>query len=104
MFCYCQVTEDGLGDFWEGTNPYAADDGVEEDREFDFEEHLSCAKFYGPDKEGRKIGDEYDFYCMEHGNNDADDEDESNDNDMGYGTVYDTVEDGTRLWIIRQWR
>ena len=55
MFCYCQVTKDGLGDFWEGTNPYAADDGVEEDIEFDFEEHLSCAKFYGPDKEVVKL-------------------------------------------------
>ena len=30
---------------------------------------------------------------MEHGDNDADNEDDGNENDMGYGTVYDAVDD-----------
>ena len=107
MFFYCQVTENGLEDCWEGEKLYDADYGAEEDIEFDFEEHLSCAKFDGPEKEGLKIGDENDFpigikciYCMEHGDNDADDEDDGNDNDMGYETFYYAVADGPQLWII----
>ena len=71
------------------------------------EEYLYYAKFDVLDEEERKIEDEDDFligikfiYCMEHAENDANDEDEGNDNEMGHGTVYDMVSDGTQLWII----
>ena len=68
---------------------------------------MYCAKFDGPEEEGRKIEDEDDFLigikyinCMENADNDANDEDCGNENDMKYVTVYDVVADGTRLWII----
>ena len=71
------------------------------------EEYLYHAKFDVLDEEERKIEDEDDFligiqfiYCMEHAENDANDEYECNDNYMGYGTVYNAVADGPQLWII----
>ena len=40
------------------------------------------------------------IYCMEHGDNGANDEDDVNENDMRYGTVYYAVADVPLLWII----
>ena len=40
---------------------------------------------------------------MNYADNGAGDKDDGNDNEMGYGTVYDEVENRPQLWIILLW-
>jgi len=69
----CQVTDNGLDYCWEGASPYAADDGAEEEEEFDAQDYLYCAQFEVPEEERRKLedGDEVEYfigpYCSDQG-------------------------------------